>query len=54
VNTVDPNLHQPNRELEAIEARLANYEKTTRLGLIWLSALGLAVLALLGYIIAHL
>jgi hypothetical protein len=54
VNTYDPNLHEQQRKLEAIEARLAGHEKTARLSLLWLSALGFVVLALLGYVIARL
>jgi hypothetical protein len=34
--------------------RLARYHKTTHLGLIWLSALGIVLLALMVYIITRL
>jgi hypothetical protein len=54
VNAHDPNLHKPHRKLEAIETRLANHEKTARLSLLWLSAIGFVALALLGYIAARL
>jgi D-serine deaminase-like pyridoxal phosphate-dependent protein len=54
VNTYDPNLHEQQRKLDAIEARLAGHEKTARLSLLWLSTLGFVVLALLGYVIARL
>ncbi len=54
MNTYDPNLHEQQRKLEAIEARLAGHEKTARLSLLWLSALGFVVLALLGHVISHL
>jgi hypothetical protein len=54
VSAYDPKLHEPPLKLEAIEARLANHEKTTRLGLMWLSAIGFVALALLGYIITRL
>jgi hypothetical protein len=54
VNTYDPDLHEQQRRLEAIEARLAGHEKTARLSLLWLSALGFVVLALLGYVISRL
>ena len=54
MNTYDPNLHEQQRKLEAIEARLAGHEKMARLGLLWLSTLSFVVLALLGYVIARL
>ncbi len=47
MNTYDPNLHEQQRKLEAIEARLAGHEKMARLSLLWLSTLGFVVLALL-------
>jgi hypothetical protein len=39
---------------ESIEARLARYHGTTHFGLIWLSALGIVLLALMVYIITRL
>ncbi len=54
MNTYDPNLHEQQRKLEAIETRLAGHEKTARLSLLWLSTLGFVVLALLGYVITRL
>jgi hypothetical protein len=42
------------QKLESINARLAQHEKTARLGLMWLSAIGVALLALLGYGITRL
>ncbi len=54
MNTYDPDLHEQQRKLEAIETRLADHEKTARLSVLWLSALGFVVLALLGYVIARL
>ena len=50
----DPNLHERQRKLDAIEARLAGHEKTARLSLLWLSCLGFMVLALLTFVIADL
>jgi len=54
VSAHDPKLHEPPAKLEALEARLAAHEKTTRRGLMWLSAIGLMALALPGYVAAHL
>lgn len=50
----DNEVREKLQKLESIEARLSQHEKTTRVGLIWLTALALAALALLGYQIVHL
>ncbi|MBQ0820186.1 hypothetical protein KBI52_08175 [Microvirga sp. HBU67558] len=42
------------QKLESIEARLSQHEKTTRLGLIWLTILAFSVLVLFGYHIVYL
>jgi len=42
------------QQLENIEARLARHHKATQLSLMALSAIGLVVLALLGYIVSRL
>jgi hypothetical protein len=42
------------QKLESIEAQLTQHAKTTRLGLLWLTVLALAALALLSYQIVHL
>jgi hypothetical protein len=42
------------QRLASIEARLAQHERTTRLGLIWLTILALPALALLAYHVARL
>jgi cell division septal protein FtsQ len=42
------------RTLDSIEAHLTQHDQTVRRGLIWLSALGIMVLALLVYVITRL
>jgi hypothetical protein len=55
VSINDPNsIEQHQRKLETIEAQLTGQDKTIRLGLMWLSALGFVLLALLEYIITRL
>lgn len=43
-----------NEKLENIDARLARHEKATRMSLVWLIILATALLALMGYHMAHL
>jgi fatty acid desaturase len=47
VNTYDPNLHEQRRKLEALEARLARHERTTRTILILVTVLAAVALGLL-------
>jgi hypothetical protein len=54
MDVYDCELSAKSRKLESIKARLAQHEKTARLGLMWLSAIGDALLALLGYGITRL
>jgi hypothetical protein len=42
------------QKLESLEARLAQHHKTTNLALMWLSALGTVILALMVYIMTRL
>jgi hypothetical protein len=54
MDVYDRELSAKSQKLESIKARLAQHEKTARLGLMWLSAIGDALLALLGYGITRL
>jgi hypothetical protein len=54
MNTYDRELRDKLQKIESIEARLAQYHKTTHFGLIWLSAIGIVLLALIVYIITRL
>jgi Trk-type K+ transport system membrane component len=54
VSNYDRELQHKLRTLESIEAHLRQHDKTVRRGLIWLSALGIMVLALLVYVITRL
>jgi hypothetical protein len=54
MSTYDREPREKLQRMESIEARLARYHKTTHLGLIWLSALGIVLLALMVYIITRL
>lgn len=54
MGTYNRDLDEKLKKLESIDARLAQHERTARLGLIGLSALGGALLALLGYVITRL
>ncbi|WP_262296550.1 hypothetical protein [Microvirga sesbaniae] len=54
MSDLDREVREKLQRLESIEARLTHHEKTTRLGLIWLTVLAFAVLVLLGYYIIHL
>jgi hypothetical protein len=47
VNAYDPDLHEPQRGLDAIEARLEQHQRATRTILIVLSLLAAVALALL-------
>jgi hypothetical protein len=54
MSVYDRELREKPQQMESIEARLARYHKTTHFGLIWLSALGIVLLALMVYIITRL
>jgi hypothetical protein len=54
MNVYDRELSAKLQKLEGIDARLAQHEKTARFGLMWLSAIGIVLLALLGYVISRL
>jgi len=45
----DRELYAKLQKLESIEARLVQHEKSTRFGLIWLTALATAALGLIAY-----
>ena len=45
----DPETREKLQRLTSIEARLAQHEKTTRLGIMWLTVLALPALVLLAY-----
>jgi hypothetical protein len=44
-----PETREKLQRMESIEARLAQHEKTTRLGIIWLTGLALPALVFLAY-----
>jgi fatty acid desaturase len=54
MSDLDREVREKLQKLESIEARLTQHEKTTRLGLIWLTVLAFAVLVLFGYHIIRL
>ena len=54
MSDVDREMREKLQKLESLEARLSQHEKTTRVGLIWLTILAFAVLFLFGYYIIRL
>jgi hypothetical protein len=50
----DPETREKLQRLASLDARLAQHEKTTRLGLIWLTVLALPTLVLLAYYVVRL
>jgi hypothetical protein len=54
VSHYDRELQDKLRKLESIEAHLRQHDRTVRRGLIWLSVLGITVLALLIDVITRL
>jgi len=54
MSDLDREVREKLQKLESIEARLTQHEKTTRLGLMWLTILACAVLILVGYHIIRL
>jgi hypothetical protein len=50
----DPETREKLQRLASIETRLARHEKTTRLGIMWLTVLALPALVLLAYHVIHL
>jgi hypothetical protein len=54
MNAYDRELQEKLQKLESIDARLAQHDKMTRFGLIWLTVLAALVLAGLGYAISRL
>lgn len=53
MDAYDPDLHEPQQRLNAIDARLAQHEQTTRLTLSVFSLLAGLALALLVNVIPH-
>jgi hypothetical protein len=49
----DREMHEKLRKMASIEARLAQHENITRLGIVWLTILALAALILFGYHVIH-
>lgn len=54
MNTDDHKLHEKLRNMESIQARLEQHQKKTHLALMWISAIGIVLLALMIYIITRL
>ena len=49
MNGFDREINEKLHKLETIEARLVQHQRTTRLGLVWLSILGAGGLVLMAY-----